>query len=62
MLLYALMYQLQTSLNVRSFVTRECLDFMKMVFTEESVTLKSIEDEFCDYEKIQWSYYKEHIK
>lgn len=59
---YALMLQLQVSLDVDTYVPEECLFYLRKFFTKESIRLRSLEETFCDPESIEWDAYSEHVR
>ncbi len=60
--LYALMLQLSISLDVDTYVNDQTYEYLRGFFTEESIRLKSLYHEFCNYDKIQWTFYYKHIR
>ena len=62
LLMYAVMIQLQITLNVDAYINDEAITYLRRFFTKESILLKSFQETFCNYNDIPWTLYLKHIR
>ena len=52
MLGYSIILELQNRLKIQPLVHRDCLSFLKTTFEEDTLTIPSIEDTYCNHKNI----------
>jgi len=62
LMLYTLLLQLKITLDVDVYVNDDCLGHLTAIFNPDSIKLKSIQREFCNYDQIDFEFYSKHIQ